>query len=134
MRDRAQKPWEGRQDAEAERQCADDDGNGGSDDRDAKGAEASGQEKEQRDRPEKELRDDRGRVAYDARVELLSAREIRQMLTFNARAAGWRAVVARYDVLALDPRSPAPLPDLRGWRVVYRSSNVVLVRRAGTRD
>ena len=74
----------------------------------------------------------RGRVAYDARVELLSARAIRQMLTFNARSEGWRSVVDGYDVLALDPRSPAPIPDLRGWRVTYRSSNVVLVQRTPT--
>jgi hypothetical protein len=71
----------------------------------------------------------RGRVAYDARVELLSAQGIHQMLTFNARAPGWRSVAAGYTVLAFDPRSPAPIPDLSGWRVVYRSSNAVLARR-----
>jgi hypothetical protein len=71
----------------------------------------------------------RGRVAYDARVELLSAKALRKVLTVNARAAGWRSAVGRFSVLALDPESRTA--GLGGWRVMYRSSNVVLARRIG---
>jgi hypothetical protein len=72
----------------------------------------------------------RGRVAYDARVELLSAKALRRMLIFNARLRGWRSVADGYSVLAFDPKSPAPVPDLRaGWRISYRSADVVLARR-----
>ena len=73
----------------------------------------------------------RGRVAYDARGELLSAKGLRRMLIFNARLRGWRSVADGYSVLAFDPKSPAPVPDLhRGWRVTYRSADVVLARRS----
>jgi hypothetical protein len=72
----------------------------------------------------------RGRVAYDARIELLPAQTLHRMLVFNARASGWQSVAQGFTVLAFDPKAPAPIPAApKGSRVTYRSPNIVLVRR-----
>jgi len=75
-----------------------------------------------------------GRIAYDARYELLEKEELRQIYLFRAAALGLRSKLARYDLLVLsrfaDTRPLAALHAL-GHRVsyVYSDRDIVIVSR-----
>jgi hypothetical protein len=43
-----------------------------------------------------------GRIAYDSRFELLTARQLRSVTGFRSRVSGWRSTIAGYSVLVLD--------------------------------
>ena len=76
-----------------------------------------------------------GRVAYDARFELLSAAQIQRIARFQARVGNWQTTARGYRVFVLDPRSDHALERslLRALpaRVVFSSPQVVVLRRRG---
>jgi hypothetical protein len=76
-----------------------------------------------------------GRVAYDARFELLSAAQIQRIARFQARVGNWQTTARGYRVFVLDPRSDHALERslLRTLpaRVVFSSPQVVVLRRRG---
>jgi hypothetical protein len=76
-----------------------------------------------------------GRVAFDARFELLSRTQIRRIAEFQARAGDWLSTARGYRVFVLDPRSDHSLERslMRRLpaRVVFSSPQVVVLRRRG---
>lgn len=77
-----------------------------------------------------------GRLAYDARLELLSASQLRQLAAVEAPAGDWRGTLRGYRVVVLDPNSDAALEKALkqqlGARTVFSSRQVVVLRRAAT--
>lgn len=76
-----------------------------------------------------------GRVAFDARFELLSQAQVRRIAHFQARAGGWLATARGYRVFVLNRGSDQALAQaLRRnlpARVVFNSPQVVVLRRRG---
>ena len=76
-----------------------------------------------------------GRVAYDARFELLSQAQLKRIARFQARVGNWLPTARGYRVFVLDPRSDHALERslLRALpaRVVFSSPQVVVLRRRG---
>jgi len=76
-----------------------------------------------------------GRVAFDARFELLSRAQIQRIAEFQARAGNWLPTARGYRVFVLDPRTDHALEQaLRRAlpaRVVFSSPQVVVLRRRG---
>jgi hypothetical protein len=76
-----------------------------------------------------------GRVAFDARFELLSTRQLRDIARFQAQAGNWRRTARGYRVFVLNPASDQTLERalLRTLptRVVFSSPQVVVLRRRG---
>jgi hypothetical protein len=74
-----------------------------------------------------------GRMAYDARLELLSRRRILQIYDFGLPFGGsWRAATAGYDVLVLERSEDRyAIEGLRaaGARVAYRGAGLVVLTR-----
>jgi hypothetical protein len=76
-----------------------------------------------------------GRVAFDARFELLSTKEIQRIAQLQARSGDWPRTVKGYRVFVLNSRSDHALERslihrLRA-RVVFSSPQVVVLRRFG---
>jgi hypothetical protein len=76
----------------------------------------------------------RGRVALDARVELLSQPDLRRFFDFsNLMGDHWRAAAAGYDLLVLDPSTDGDLERafLRepGARRLYRDDRISVIAR-----
>jgi hypothetical protein len=76
-----------------------------------------------------------GRLAFDARLELLSASQLRQIAQIQSRVGDWRRGVDGYRVFVLDRGSDLALERLLirqlPARVVFSSRQVVVLRRAG---
>ena len=76
-----------------------------------------------------------GRVAFDARFELLSRAQIQRIAEFQARAGNWLPTARGYRVFVLDPHTDHALEQaLRRAlpaRVVFSSPQVVVLRRRG---
>jgi hypothetical protein len=76
-----------------------------------------------------------GRVAYDARFELLSAAQLRGIAEFQNRVGNWQATARRFSVFVLDPRADHALEQsfrhVLPARVVFSSPQVVVLRRPG---
>jgi hypothetical protein len=76
-----------------------------------------------------------GRVAYDARFELLSAAQIQRIARFQARVGNWLATARGYRVFVLDARADHALErsllHALPARVVFSSPQVVVLRRRG---
>jgi hypothetical protein len=76
-----------------------------------------------------------GRVAFDARFELLSRAQIQRIAEFQARAGNWLSTARAYRVFVLDPHTDHALEQaLRRAlpaRVVFSSPQVVVLRRRG---
>jgi hypothetical protein len=76
-----------------------------------------------------------GRVAYDARFELLSRAQLKRIAQFQARAGNWLPMAQRYDVFVLDRIKDHALERslVRQLpaRVVFSSPQVVVLRRRG---
>ena len=76
-----------------------------------------------------------GRVAFDARFELLSQAQVRRIAGFQGRVGNWLSIARRYRVFVLDRHSDAALERalIRQLpaRVVYSSPQVVVLRRRG---
>ena len=73
-----------------------------------------------------------GRIAYDARLELLSRRQILQIYDFGLPFGSWHAASAGYDVLVLDRSEDRyAIQGLRagGARVAYRGAGLVVLTR-----
>jgi hypothetical protein len=78
----------------------------------------------------------RGRVAYDVRFELLTGRQLNQIVRFKSSAPDWASSAAGYPILVLDPSDGKArirkLEHRPGTRVLFKSrSVVVLIRRNG---
>jgi hypothetical protein len=74
----------------------------------------------------------RGRVAYDARFELLPAGRLSDAAAVSIGRSDWRRILAPFDVVALRPEET----ELRGallrdgsWRRIPTDSHVVVLRR-----
>ena len=76
-----------------------------------------------------------GRVAYDARFELLTQAQLQRIAHFESRVGNWLQTARGYQVFVLDPRSNHALEQsLRHalpLRVVFSSPQVVVLRRRG---
>jgi hypothetical protein len=76
-----------------------------------------------------------GRVAYDARFELLSSAQLKRIARFQGRVGNWLPLAKGYSVFVLDPRSDKALArslrrDLPA-QMVFSSRQVVVLRRRG---
>lgn len=76
-----------------------------------------------------------GRIAYDARLELLSPDEIRTVVRFDRRSGPhWQAAADGYRLVWINARLRPELAEAmrrqRGAELVYRDDEVTLVRRA----
>jgi hypothetical protein len=72
----------------------------------------------------------RGRLAYDVRFELYDQETLDAIQAYEERAAGWRDLVAGYEVVVVD--DPEHLRGLRGepgTRVLYRDKTIVVLSR-----
>jgi hypothetical protein len=80
-----------------------------------------------------------GRIAFDGRFELLTARELKSVVDFRARIEGSRKVIAPYGLLVLYPsrRSEKRVTDALlagdGARAIYRDSDIVVIRQGRSR-
>jgi hypothetical protein len=75
-----------------------------------------------------------GRVAFDARFELLSAKEVLRIARFQARAGNWLATVRGYNVFVVDRSANALERALLREvpaRVVFSSPQVAVLQRRG---
>jgi hypothetical protein len=76
-----------------------------------------------------------GRLAFDARLELLSASQLRRLARFEARAGDWLRTANGYRVFVLDPHSDhaveRALIRRLPARIVFSSPQVVVLRRRG---
>lgn len=77
-----------------------------------------------------------GRIAFDGRFELLTAKELRSIVYFRARVEGATKVVAPYRLLVLYPSrrsegraTHALLTHGDRWHAIYRNRDIVLIRR-----
>jgi hypothetical protein len=77
----------------------------------------------------------RGRVAYDGRPELLTRREFDEVvMRATTFAPGWQRVLARYQLVVLDPSRAARLVRLGGWRKLATAPRFVLMVRSPRRS
>lgn len=75
----------------------------------------------------------RGRIAYDARFELLHARDLRRIIHFKTESGPyWRAAVAGYSLAVLDPQlTPDPVRALKrepSTRVLLAQRRLVVLQ------
>jgi hypothetical protein len=72
-----------------------------------------------------------GRLAYDARFELLDRSELASIALFRARATGLQATMRRHEILVLDPVTEQRVIAALGSRapLVYQDKSVVIVSR-----
>jgi hypothetical protein len=75
-----------------------------------------------------------GRIEYDARLELLTRKQLLQLFHWRAHVgAGWRDIGGCPAIVVADPlQNPSTVPALvagRGVRTVYRSSAAAIVVR-----
>jgi hypothetical protein len=75
----------------------------------------------------------RGRVAYDARFELLTKGQLQNIVDIRRRVEGWRAAVSSYGLFVLKkgPESAMATSLLRerGARLLYRGHGVIVISR-----
>ena len=76
-----------------------------------------------------------GRVAFDARFELLSTRQLDRIARLQNRSGDWLQTLKAYRVFVLDTRSDHTLErslvNRLPARVVFSSPQVVVLRRRG---
>jgi hypothetical protein len=76
----------------------------------------------------------RGRIAFDGRFELLTARQLKSIVSFRARLQGGASVTRPYGILVLDPVTEKPaarsLVAAGARRYVYRDSDVIVLARS----
>jgi hypothetical protein len=76
-----------------------------------------------------------GRIAFDGRFELLTAKELERVVHFRARISGSLGVVKGYRLLVLDPAKASEgkvtkqLLAAHSRREIYRDSRVVVIRQ-----
>jgi hypothetical protein len=75
----------------------------------------------------------RGKVAFDARYELLRVSELENAQRILLRVDGWEQLAGRFDVFVLDPRTEGSLQRALSARLrfepLYRGSTVVVLGR-----
>jgi hypothetical protein len=77
-----------------------------------------------------------GRIAFDARFELLKDRQLRNIVEFRARVGTWWRIPAGYRVLVLDPTTEDDVAAglrARGAHIVFRSPDVIVLTQGGAR-
>ena len=74
-----------------------------------------------------------GRIAYDTRFELLTDRELRELVRFKKVQPGWERAAAGYPIVVLDTTEgrgrAAVLLRQPGARTLYRDKRVVVIFR-----
>src|SRR5919198_2543987 len=78
----------------------------------------------------------RGRIAFDARFELLTAKQLKRIVEFRLRIEGSRSVTRGYGLLVLDPTSEKNVAKgllAAGARRVLFGRHVIVLRQDGTR-
>ena len=77
----------------------------------------------------------RGRVAFDARFELLTTAQVKRIAAVQGRVGDWLSVLRDYRVIVLDRRQDralrAALLRTRTMRVVHLDPSVIVLRRVG---
>jgi hypothetical protein len=75
----------------------------------------------------------RGRVAFDARFELLTSRQVASIGAFQSRVGDWRRAVRGYRVVVLDRRDDGKLQkalvESGAMKMVQTNGDVVVLRR-----
>ena len=78
----------------------------------------------------------RGRIAFDGRFELLTAKQLKQIVEFRLRIEGSRSVTRGYGLLVLDPTSEKKVAKgllaTGSRRELYRR-HVIVIRQDGSR-
>lgn len=72
----------------------------------------------------------RGRVAYDARVELLTSAQIIEQERFTKMWPGWTTPVERFGLVVSDRKHVTVLVAKGGWRRLYSRGHVAVAERA----
>jgi hypothetical protein len=79
-----------------------------------------------------------GRIAFDARFELLTAGELRRIVSFRGRIGEWQSAARGYGVLVLDPSSETDvakrLASRSGAHVAFRDEHVIVIRRSAGKN
>jgi hypothetical protein len=75
----------------------------------------------------------RGRVAYDARLELLSSAQLAAIARFKGLSGNWMRILRGYDVVVLPRQGGNPIREAlvrsKGFRVRYHNADVVVLER-----
>ena len=74
----------------------------------------------------------RGRVAFDARPELLTPREFTGVLRFAREDQGWESFAAGYSVAVTGPKLAEALARTRQWQRRFDDHTLVVLRRVTT--
>jgi hypothetical protein len=73
------------------------------------------------------------RIAYDARLELMSARELSSLAALISRGDAWQRLTNGYSTLVLDQRSNRKLvlklQHAKGIHTLYRDANTIVLSR-----
>jgi hypothetical protein len=76
----------------------------------------------------------RGRVAYDARFELLTKKQLQNIVDIRRRVEGWRAAVAPYGLFVLKKDAEGgmatSLLHQHGTRLLYRGQGVMVISKS----
>jgi hypothetical protein len=73
----------------------------------------------------------RGRIAYDVRFELYDEATLNRIIEFKGLDGDWRSTLERYRVVVVDDAEHVrALRGGTGARVVYRDSDIAVVRRS----
>jgi hypothetical protein len=72
----------------------------------------------------------RGRIAYDARVELLTRRQAVEQERFHDMTPGWQAPTNGYGLVVSDPKHVEALVSGGGWRPLYAQRSIAVAERA----
>jgi hypothetical protein len=74
----------------------------------------------------------RGRVAFDARIELLPPALFEKLVLLKINASGWSRFTRRYDTFVLDTDGYGPLAEKlvgAGWKQRYQGGGLVVITR-----
>ena len=72
----------------------------------------------------------RGRIAYDARVELLTRRQAIEQERFHDMTPGWQAPTKGYGLIVSDPKHVEALVSGGGWRPLFARGSIAVAERA----
>lgn len=72
----------------------------------------------------------RGRIAYDARVELLTSRQAVEQERFHDMRPGWQSPTKGYGLVVSDLKHVNALVSGGGWRRLYAQNSIAVAERA----
>jgi hypothetical protein len=71
----------------------------------------------------------RGRIAYDARVELLTRHQAIEQQRFHDMTPGWQAPTKGYGLVVSDPKHVEALVSGGGWQPLYAQRSIAVAER-----